>query len=29
VSNLVAGRNELTVPNDQAQRARELLGGVR
>ena len=28
-SNLVAGRNELTVPSDQAQRARELLGGVR
>jgi predicted lipid-binding transport protein (Tim44 family) len=26
VSNLVAGRYELTVPNDQAQRARELLG---
>ena len=29
VSNLVAGRYELTVPTDQAQRARELLGGVR
>lgn len=29
VSNLVAGRNELIVPKDQAQRARELLGGVR
>ena len=26
VSNLVAGRYELTVPNEQAQRARELLG---
>jgi hypothetical protein len=26
VSNLVAGRYELTVPADQAQRARELLG---
>jgi hypothetical protein len=26
VSDLVAGRYELTVPNDQAQRARELLG---
>jgi hypothetical protein len=29
VSNLVAGRYELTVPDDQAQRAHELLGGVR
>ncbi len=29
LSNLVAGRYELTVPTDQAQRARELLGGVR
>jgi hypothetical protein len=29
VSNLVAGRYELIVPNDQAQRARELLGGHR
>jgi hypothetical protein len=29
VSNLVAGRYELTVPDDQAQRARELLGEQR
>jgi Heat induced stress protein YflT domain len=29
VSDLVAGRYELTVPNDQAQRARELLGEQR
>ncbi len=29
VSNFVAGRYELTVPNDQAQRARELLGELR
>ena len=29
VSNVVAGRYELTVPDDQALRARELLGGVR
>jgi hypothetical protein len=29
VSDLVAGRYELTVPDDQAQRARELLGEQR
>jgi hypothetical protein len=29
VSNFVAGRYELTVPDDQAQRARELLGELR
>jgi hypothetical protein len=29
VSNLVAGRYELTVPNEHAQRARELLGQLR
>jgi hypothetical protein len=29
VSNLVAGRYELKVPDDQAQRARELLGQLR
>ena len=29
VSNFVAGSYELTVPNDQAQRARELLGELR
>jgi hypothetical protein len=29
VSNIVAGRYEVTVPADQTQRARELLGGHR